>query len=81
MRVPVTKTGSTVKPGTPVKALEGPYFYGGGLESGRTYDVSPDGRRFLMIKEIGDVDEPTTSARLILVQNWFEELKRRVPVK
>ena len=82
MRVPLTKTGSTVKPGTPVKTLEGPYFYGGGsLESGRTYDVSPDGRRFLMIKEIGGVDQPTTSARFILVQNWFEELKRRVPTK
>ena len=65
MRVPLTTTGSTVKPGTRVKALEGPYFYGG-FESGRTYDVSPDGRRFLMIKEIGGVDEPTTSARLIL---------------
>jgi hypothetical protein len=81
MRVPLTTTGSTVKPGTPVKALEGPYFYGAGFGSGRTYDVSPDGRRFLMIKEIRRVDEPTTSARLILVQNWFEELKRRVPVK
>ena len=80
MRVPLTTTGSTVKPGTPVKALEGPYFYGAGVWSGRTYDVSPDGR-FLMIKEIGGVDEPTTSARLILVQNWFEELKRRVPTQ
>jgi hypothetical protein len=34
-----------------------------------------------MIKELGGGDEPATSARLILVQNWFEELKRRVPTK
>ena len=45
------------------------------------YDVSPDGRRFLMIKEIAGVDEVPPSARLILVQNWFQELKRLVPTK
>ena len=45
---------------------------------GRTYDISPDGERFLMIKEggLGDETEPT---QLILVQNWFEELNRLVP--
>ena len=81
MRVPWTTRGSKFKPGAPVKLLEGQYFYDAGFPSGRTYDVSPDGRRFLMIKEISGVDEPTTSARLILVQNWFEELKRRVPTQ
>jgi hypothetical protein len=44
----------------------------------RTYDVSPNGERFLMIKEGGASDE-TPPAELILVQNWFEELKRLVP--
>jgi hypothetical protein len=40
------------------------------------YDVSPDGLRFLMVK----ADKLTTSATQInFVQNWFEELKRRVP--
>ena len=34
MRVPLMKTGSTGKPGTPVKVLEGPYFYGAGFFSG-----------------------------------------------
>ena len=48
---------------------------------GRTYDVSPDGQRFLMIKEGGVADEPAPSARLVLVQHWFEELKRLVPTK
>ena len=45
--------------------------------SGRTYDVSPDGERFLMIKQ-GGSDE-TSTTELILVLNWFEELKQRVP--
>ena len=47
---------------------------------GRTYDVSPDGERFLMIKE-RSADDETPRAELILVQNWFEELKRLVPTK
>ena len=39
----------------------------------RSYDVHPDGQRFLMIKEIEQRDE------LMVVLNWFEELKRLVP--
>jgi hypothetical protein len=45
------------------------------------YDVSLDGRRFLMIKESRTSDEPAASARIIFVQNWFEELKARVPTQ
>jgi hypothetical protein len=44
---------------------------------GRTFDVAPDGRRFLMIKE-GGGDEAAPQ-NLVVVQNWFEELKRLVP--
>ncbi len=45
---------------------------------GRSYDVAPDGQRFLMIKE-GTPAESGTPPSLILVQNWFEELRRLVP--
>jgi hypothetical protein len=45
------------------------------------YDVSADGQRFLVIKETPGTDEDPPSARIILVQNWFEELKRLVPTK
>jgi serine/threonine-protein kinase len=37
------------------------------------FDIHPDGDRFVMIKE----DE--TSSQIIVVVNWFEELKRKVP--
>jgi eukaryotic-like serine/threonine-protein kinase len=40
------------------------------------YDVSPDGRRFLMVKPGGRDQAPT---QINVVVNWFEELKRRVP--
>jgi serine/threonine-protein kinase len=82
MRVPV-KTGATFERGTPEMVFDAsPYLVrslGGGL--GRMYDVSADGQRFLMIKETGGADERPASARIILVQNWFEELKRLVPTK
>jgi Tol biopolymer transport system component len=41
------------------------------------YDVSPDGQRFIMVEE---AEPKGAQVQLILVQNWFEELKRLVPV-
>ncbi len=42
----------------------------------RNYDVTSDGRRFLMLKESEQVAAAT---HINVVLNWFEELKRRVP--
>ena len=46
----------------------------------RPYDLAPDGR-FLIVR----IDEPGAGTakppEIVVVQNWFEELKRRVPVK
>ena len=39
------------------------------------YDASPDGQRFLMLKP-ADLDEG--ARQIVVVQNWFEELKRRM---
>ena len=47
------------------------------------YDVAPDGQRFLFAKPVGGAtnDEGgSIPSRIIVVQNWTEELKRRVPV-
>lgn len=44
----------------------------------RDYDISPDGRRFLMVRL--DEQRPVAqSTDMVLVQNWAEELKNRVP--
>jgi eukaryotic-like serine/threonine-protein kinase len=67
---------------TPTKMFEGPYYYGGGSAAnnlGRTYDVSPDGLRFLMIKLGAGSDQVVARRSMVVVQNWFEELKRIVP--
>ena len=50
MSVPV-KSGTTWTAGPPTRLFEAPYFRGGGGSDSRTYDVSPDGKRFLMIKQ------------------------------
>ena len=52
--------------------------YGGGIPI-RSWDLSLDGQRFLMVK--GEQQKPTPVIEMILVQNWFEELKRRVPTE
>jgi serine/threonine-protein kinase len=49
-----------------------------------SWDISPDGRRFLMIKELTDNAQTPAGAsprRINIVLNWFEELKQRVPLK
>jgi serine/threonine-protein kinase len=43
----------------------------------RNWDISLDGQRFLMVKGEEPKLQPVTE--LILVQNWFEELKRLAP--
>jgi serine/threonine-protein kinase len=43
----------------------------------RTFDVSPDGQRFLMEKMDEMTSKPVTE--MTLVQYWFEELRRLVP--
>jgi hypothetical protein len=79
MRVPVVRTGPAWSSRTPMRLFEQPYYVG--TNSGRSYDVSLDGQRFLMIK--GDEASEQTAARpsLVVVQNWLEELKRLVPTR
>ena len=52
---------------------------GDGTGANRRVDISPDGR-FLLLKLPGArTDDATAAPDLILVQNWFDELKRLVP--
>jgi len=70
--------GPAFAPGRPVKIFEGAGYLGSGAQgSGRTYDVAPDGRRFLMLKDTGQGQAP----QLVVVLNWFEELRRLAPIR
>jgi hypothetical protein len=65
----------TFSAGPPHRLFEGAYdkgFWG----VFRMYDVTADGRRFLMQK---GVENTSKSVPINLVVNWFEELRRRVP--
>ena len=45
--------------------------------NGRNFDVTPDGQRFLMLKD--DAEATQRPAIVIVVQHFFEELKRLAP--
>jgi serine/threonine-protein kinase len=53
----------------------------GGLNANRSYDVSRDGKRFIAIKEPSAAGEPLQALNLVVVVNWFEELKAKVAIK
>jgi len=72
--VAVQTTGPTFSAGNPAKLFDGRYAT---PINARTYDVSPDGRRFVMIKEGLDADKESPS--LVVVERWVEELKAKVP--
>jgi serine/threonine-protein kinase len=65
---------------TPTKVVGGQFFRS---QAGRSYDVSADGQRFLMIKNAAAIGQAAdaTAPRLIVVEHWSEELKARVPTK
>ena len=48
--------------------------------SPRQFDVAPDGRRFLMLKPVAATDGGGAAPEIVLVLDWFEELKARVPI-
>ena len=77
MRVGVT-LGPTWAATAPTKLFEGRYGAAAN-QSGRTYDIAPNGRRFLMIKAGDSADQRAVPTSLVVVQNWREELKRLVP--
>ena len=56
---------------------------GFGLYTGTPWDIHPDGKRFLMIKQprAASSAEEVVRPRITIVLNWLEELKQRVPVK
>ncbi|MEO7271952.1 MAG: hypothetical protein ABIX28_06510 [Vicinamibacterales bacterium] len=47
----------------------------------RTYDVSADGQRFLLITPDHRPQSDPASAGLIVVLNWVEELERLAPLE
>ena len=75
---------SSWRMGVPHAVVTGPYQYiptnngrTGGGSNGRVFDISPDGQRFLLMKQ--GAGAQSAPVNLVLIQNWFEELKRLAP--
>ncbi len=73
--VPVQTSGSTFSAGKPAKVFDAKYST---PFPPRSYDVSADGKRFLMLKDSAVGDPNATPASMVVVEHWFEELKQRV---
>jgi serine/threonine-protein kinase len=75
------KTQPTFSLGVP-RILFKSIYSGQTTSSGTPWDISPDGKRLLMLKEPGTGASIEGGPRKInIVLNWFEELKQRVPTK
>ena len=75
MGVPVQTTGEFVH-GTPKLLFKGSYVQGPG--GARNYDVTRDGRRFIVIKEVERRPASPAADTLVVVLNWSDELRHRV---
>src|SRR5262245_47825494 len=65
-------TSPAFQAGTPERVFEHPSL---AIGWGRSYDVAPDGRRFLITFR-KEPPPPLPPAQMVLVHHWFEELKR-----
>lgn len=70
------QSGAKLVAGRPQMLFEFPMFT---VVGGRPYDVTPDGR-FVIIRSGQTETGGGTASNMIVVLNWFEELKRLVPV-
>ena len=73
MMVVSIRTKPTFNSSRPPVLVEGSYLVTTRTRGNQYYDISPDGQRFLMIKE------PEGQSQINVVLNWFEEVKRLVP--
>ena len=79
MMVVDIQTQPAFSAGKPRQLFEGPYASDATAGSwAADYSIAPDGQRFLMLKA-KEQQQQTALTQINVVQNWFEELKRRVP--
>jgi hypothetical protein len=74
-------TEPKLKIGTTVPLFQGPYYTSAAGSPRPQYDVTADGQRLLMLAPTSGTDGPVSRPRIVVIQNWFEEVKRLVPTK
>ena len=72
------ETNGSVKASAPEVLFDNPEYVLTRVWNWRAFDLSPDGKRFLMVKRGADSDaDAKPEIRVFL--NWTEELKQLVP--
>jgi serine/threonine protein kinase len=75
------ETEPTFNPGKPKVLFKGSYLSAEVPLDHTIWDIHPNGKKFLMIKPPVAAGEAEAPRKIIIVTNWIEELKRRVPGK
>jgi serine/threonine-protein kinase len=78
MSVAIDAKGDDIEARVPTLLFEGRFAASPGTMGDAWYDVSPDGQRFLMLR---DEETPNSTASIVMVQDWTTELKRLAPTK
>lgn len=84
MSAPVRTDEASFSGGTPTQVLRervDRISASSGSLGGRTCDVSPDGRRFLIITDAARAEGKHRAVELMVILNFDEELKRLVPAR
>ena len=77
----LVETYAAFSHGTPKPLFRGRYAFPSSPFPGTQWDISADGKRFLMMKEPEVSAAAGPRPKISIVVNWFEELKKRVPLK
>lgn len=71
--------GREYAPGPRLKLFDASNYFVTGL-IGRPFDVARNGR-FLMLKPLAEADGNVPPPKIVVVENWFEELKQRATAR
>jgi hypothetical protein len=80
LAVAVEKAGEALSFKAAVELFKEPSYVRSPTLLARSYDVAPDGR-FLMIQQTGGANSAPQSASIVVIENWIEEVERRVPIR
>ena len=74
-------TEPALKVERPVELFQGAYYISSAGSPRPQYDVTRDGQRFLLLASAPGTNASVARPRIVVVQNWFDELKRLVPTR
>ena len=74
-------TDPALRVGKPVQLFEGSYYVSPTGSPRPQYDVTRDGQRFLLLASASGTSASLARPRIVVVQDWFDELRRLVPTR